>query len=301
VAAPSAVLRRASWRRRLYPYTWFLPLFLVLGAVLVYPWTWSFYLSFHSWNLAYGDAPSFVGLVNYVDVLSDGVFHLSLRNTLALIVVSVGLQVVLGLGYALLLDAGLPGRQVFLVAVMLPFILAPVMVGLIWKILLQEQFGIVNHYLRLVGLPAVSWLSDPRLTMPTVILLEVWQYTPFVILILYAGLQTVPAELREAARVDGASAWQMLRYVTLPWLRDLLLLVILFRVIFALRTFDVVYTLFKSGGPANAGMVLGVYLFEELKVNWELGRASAVSYLILAVTLVLGLGLARRTFRTPAQ
>jgi ABC-type sugar transport system permease subunit len=180
---------------------------------------------------------------------------------------------------------------------MLPFVLAPVMVGLTWKLLLQDQFGLINYYLRRLGFSAPQWLSDPSFTMITIIGLEIWQYTPFVVLILYAGLQAIPGEIRESARVDGASAFQMFRFITVPHLMSLILIVVLFRVIFALRTFDVVYTLFKSGGPGNAGMVLGVYLYEELKVSWELGKASAISYVILILTVVLSVSLTWRTMR----
>ncbi len=214
---------------------------------------------------------------------------------MVLIVVSVVVETALGLACAVLLDSGVRARQMFLTVIMLPFVLAPVMVGLTWKILLQDQFGLVNYYLRRLGLGAPQWLSDPSFTMITIIGLEIWQYTPFVVLILYAGLQAIPGEIRESARVDGASALQMFRFITVPHLMSLILIVVLFRVIFALRTFDVVYTLFKSGGPGNAGMVLGVYLYEELKVSWELGKASAISYVILILTLLLSVSLTWRT------
>lgn len=279
------------------PYVWLLPAFTVLGGVFAYPWGWSLWLSFHAWNVAVEDTPSYVGLKNYLDILGDGLFWRALQNSGLLIAVSVVVQTVFGLTYAVLLDSGVRARQFFLTAVMLPFVLAPVMVGLTWKILLQDQFGLVNYYLRRLGFSAPQWLSDPSFTMITIIGLEIWQYTPFVVLILYAGLQAIPGEIRESARVDGASALQMFRFITVPHLMSLILIVVLFRVIFALRTFDVVYTLFKSGGPGNAGMVLGVYLYEELKVSWELGKASAISYVILILTVVLSVSLTWRTMR----
>jgi multiple sugar transport system permease protein len=277
------------------PYVWLLPACVVLGGVFAYPWGWSLWLSFHTWNVAVEDAPTYVGLKNYIAILRDGLFWLSLQNSMVLIAVSVVVQTALGLACAVLLDSGVRARQMFLTVIMLPFVLAPVMVGLTWKILLQDQFGLVNYYLRRLGLGAPQWLSDPSFTMITIIGLEIWQYTPFVVLILYAGLQAIPGEIRESARVDGASALQMFRFITVPHLMSLILIVVLFRVIFALRTFDVVYTLFKSGGPGNAGMVLGVYLYEELKVSWELGKASAISYVILILTLLLSVSLTWRT------
>jgi multiple sugar transport system permease protein len=279
------------------PYVWVLPVFAVLGGVFAYPWGWSFWLSFHTWNIAVDDAPTWVGLKNYLDILRDRLFWLALQNSVFLIVVSVVVQTALGLAYAVLLDSGVRARQLFLTIVMLPFVLAPVMVGLTWKILLQDQFGLLNYYLRRLGLGAPQWLSDPSFTMITIIALEIWQYTPFVVLILYAGLQAIPGEVRESARVDGASALQMFWFITVPHLMSLILIVVLFRVIFALRTFDVVYTLFKAGGPGNAGMVLGVYLYEELKVSWELGKASAISYVILILTVLLSASLTWRTMR----
>jgi multiple sugar transport system permease protein len=291
----------ATRSKKLYPYLWFLPMFGLLGTVLVYPWIWSLYLSFHTWNVALQDSPSFTGVMNYEAILADRLFWSSLKNSLVLIVISVPLQFVFGLGYALLLDTGVRARQVFLTAVMLPFVLAPVMVALIWKILLQDEFGVVNYYLRVVGIGGVPWLSSPSLTMATIIILEIWQYTPFVVLILYAGLQAIPGEIREAAKVDGASATQLLFFITLPCLKNLILIVLLFRTIFAVRTFDVIYGLFGAGGPANAGMVVGVYLFEELTVNWELGKASAISYVVLLLTMLLSVSLTYRIFRVEEE
>lgn len=292
--------RARTWKA-VSPYVWLLPACAVLGGVFAYPWGWSFWLSFHTWNVAVEDTPTFVGLKNYVAIFRDGLFWFSLQNSIVLIVVSVVVQTALGLVCAVLLDSVVRARQVFLTVIMLPFVLAPVMVGLTWKILLQDQFGLINYYLRRLGLGAPQWLSDPSFTMITIIGLEIWQYTPFVVLILYAGLQAIPGEIRESARVDGASGLQMFWFITVPHLMSLILIVVLFRVIFALRTFDVVYTLFKSGGPGNAGMVLGVYLYEELKVSWELGKSSAISYVILILTVVLSVSLTWRTTGAEAR
>jgi multiple sugar transport system permease protein len=143
------------------------------------------------------------GMRRLLDILRDGLFWLALRNSAMLIAVSVIAQTALGLAYAVLLDSGVRARQMFLTTIMLPFVLAPVMVGLTWKILLQDQFGLINYYLRRLGFSAPQWLSDPSFTMITIIGLEIWQYTPFVVLVLYAGLQAIPGEVRESARVDG--------------------------------------------------------------------------------------------------
>jgi multiple sugar transport system permease protein len=289
--------RRGRFRRRLSPYLWVLPVLVIVGGVLVYPWLWSLGLSFYSWNPLRGTGSRFVGLANYLRIFSDAEFHLALRNTALLTVISVTLEFLIGFGLALLLNMEIRARAFFRTACLIPMMLTPSIVGLSWKVLLHDELGLVNWVLGLFGIPAIGWMSDPGLTLLVIAAIQTWQHAPFVMLILLAGLQSVPLEPLEAARVDGASPVQVFWHVVLPWLRPLIIIVLLFRIIFAVRTFDVVYGLWQGSGPVKAGMVLGVYLYEQIRVFWRLGEGAAISYVLLAITALFSFWFALKMYR----
>ena len=288
---------RRGFQQRAYPYIWLLPVGLIMVGVLVYPWALSLLLSFQSWTPLRPAPPQFVGLDNYMRAFADPAFQGALRNTAGLVVTTVTIQFLGGFAIALLLNTITVGRAILLTMFLLPLMVTPSVVGLSWKLLLHNEWGIFNWVLRGLGLPTVGWLSDPSWTMFTIVMVDVWQHMPFGVLVLLAGLQAIPDEQIEAARVDGASALQVFRHIVLPFLAPLILITLLFRLIFALRTFDIIYSLFRSGGPANAGQVIGVYLYERLRVTWRLGEASAISFILLALTMALAFFFVIRWYR----
>jgi multiple sugar transport system permease protein len=212
-------------------------------------------------------------------------------------IITVSAQMLLGFGIALILNRNLPGRGFFLSCIMLPFMLTPSIVGLIWKILISGEWGVLNYLLSLIGINNIGWLSNPNLSMVTIVLIDVWEHSPWVMLVLFAGLQAIPREMYEAAEIDGANYIQSFYYITIPYMMNLLGIVLLFRLMFALRSFDVIYTLFRSGGPANSVMVLGVYLYEQFRLTWEIGKSSATSYIVLILTLLVSLNLTIRMYK----
>jgi multiple sugar transport system permease protein len=290
-------VKRPSLQQRIYPYIWLLPVLVIMAAVLLYPWIVSFLLSFQSWTPLRPAPPQFVGLDNYARVFTDPTFHTSLVNTAVLVVTTVTVQFLGGFALALMLNTITVGRGILLTMYLLPLMVTPSVVGLSWKLLLHNEWGIFNWALTAVGLPRIGWLSDPAWTMFTIVMVDVWQHLPFGALILLAGLQAIPDEQIEAAKVDGANAWQTFVHIVLPFLAPLILITLLFRLIFALRTFDIIYSLFRSGGPANAGMVIGVYLYEQLRITWRLGLASAISYILLLLTMALAFTFIVRWYR----
>jgi multiple sugar transport system permease protein len=282
---------------KIYPYLWFLPLIIILSFTLIYPWAWSFLLSFTKWNLSEGGYPVFCGLANYLKTLTDSLFIHSFFRTCLFILITVPIQIIVGFGVALLLHQGVKARGFWLSGLMLPFMLTPSIVGLIWKILISDQWGVLNYFLGMLGIHDVGWLSDPAMSIWTIAVIDIWQHAPWVMLVLFAGLQAIPKEIYEASQIDGTNGWQSFRYITLPYLKSLLVIVLLFRLMFALRSFDVIYTLFRSGGPANSAMVLGVYLYEEFRLTWEIGKSTAISYIILLLTILMSFGLTMRMYK----
>lgn len=278
-------------RKRLSVYLYFVPALGILGFTIVYPWIWSLAMSLCRWRISTGNPPSFIGLQNYVYVLTDVDFHTALLNSVRFMLLSVALQLVFGLGIALLLNRRLPFRRLLMVGILLPYMLTPTMVGLVWKMLLNNGWGIVNYYLRLIGVSVPDWLGDPNVTMWTLGMIATWLHTPWCTLMLFSGLQAISEEMLEASRVDGANAWQTLVHITLPSLRPLILIVLSFRIVFSLREFDVIYSIYSSGGPGNSAMVLGVYLFNTFSKNWDIGRSSAISFIMLAITFLLSAGI----------
>lgn len=269
------------------PYLWLAPALFVLVGMILYPWLWTFYISLQKWNPLMQSAPTFIGLRNYLQVLVDPNFLKAIQLTFTLTLGTVSLQFLIGFILALLLNAEIKGRTVFRTLLMIPMMLTPSVVGLLWKIILQDEMGVANWILIKLGLGRVGWLSDPSLTMPLIIMIQTWTHMPFVLLMLSAGLQSIPNELLEAAKVDGANFLQTLWAVILPCLKPVIVLVLLFRIMFALRAFDTIFGIWASSGPLKSGMVLGVYLHEQIRVLWDFGKGATVSYLMLFITLVL--------------
>ena len=248
-------------------------------------------MSFTKFSISEGIPPRFIGLENYIKTLTDPLFLLSLGKTISYIFMTVPAQVIIGFTVALLLNQNIRGRGFYLAGIMLPFMLTPAIVGLIWKILLSGQWGVLNYFLSLIGVSKIGWLSDPSVSMYTVAFIDVWQHFPWVTMILFAGLQSIPRDMYEAADIDGASARQTFIHITIPYLKPLIVIVIMFRLMFALRTFDLIYSLFRSGGPGNSVMLLGVHLYEKFSLTWEVGQTSALSYIFLILTMILSVGL----------
>jgi multiple sugar transport system permease protein len=271
--------------KRYEPYLWLSPALVVLVGMVLYPWLWTFYISLTRWNPLMQATPIFNGFGNYLRILTDPNFLTSIKLTFILTVGTVSLQFIIGFGLALMLNTDIKGKAVFRTLLLIPMMLTPSVVGMLWKIILQDEFGVANWVLSLVGIAKVGWLSTPELTMPLIIGIQTWIHMPFVMLMMYAGLQSVPGELLEAAKVDGANFAQQLWSVIIPWLKPIIVLVMLFRIMFALRTFDTIFGIWQSSGPLKSGMVLGAYLYEQVRMLWQFGAGAAVSYLMLFITL----------------
>jgi multiple sugar transport system permease protein len=263
------------------------PAQLLVLTVIVLPAIYIAWLSLHT--STYGKAPVFVGLANYTHVLTDAYFWRALANTIIIVLVVVHVELLLGLGMALLFASGLPARRLLLAAVLAPYAVSEVSAAVIWRFLFDPDAGPVTMALQAVGLPGLEWSVVPAHGLAIVSMLSIWLHLPFTFLILYAARLAIPGELYEAARIDGASALQSFRRVTLPLLMPALLLAALFRYIFVFRLFSEVW-LMTGGGPARSTDVVAVYLYLEAFRFNAFGAAAATGWIMVLISLVLGAG-----------
>jgi multiple sugar transport system permease protein len=290
---PKAGSRWRRVRRRLEPFFFIGPAFVAIAIILIYPLGYSFWLSFHEWTLrGFRLGVPWVGLSNYTSLLQNLEFTNSLRVTGTFMLFAIGIEFLLGMGLALLLNHDLRGKNLMRSLILLPMMCTNVVIGLVWRLLLNYEFGLVNYYLSVLGLQRVEWLSKPAMAMPAVVMVDVWNTTSFVALMLLAGLQALPDEPFEAARIDGASAWQSFVYLTLPLLRQTILVALLWRVIDTFRIFDVIYLL-TAGGPARATETVSIYVYRYGFQSFNLGFASAASYIMILIMMVIAAILAR--------
>ncbi len=267
------------------PWVFVLPVTIYLLALGVYPLVSSFALSLHEYHI---DSRSFawVGLSNYALIFQDREFYQAFRNTAIFTIGTVAIELVLGMGLALFMSRRVIGQNVLRTILIIPMMTTPMVVGLMWRFLFNTDFGIVDYVLKvLFGLRPINWLGSAPYSLLSLIIVDVWQWTPFAFLILYTGLQTLPVELLEAARVDGARGIQVFWHVTVPLLLPLITIVILIRGMDSFRAFDTVYTL-TFGGPGRESATLSFLAYLEGFAYSHLGLAAATSYVMVAVIFV---------------
>ncbi len=265
------------------------PALLLLLLILVGPFGYMVWTSLTDLSFSLPDRDgNFVGFDNFRRLMRDPIFWHSFQLTLSFVFGAVAIQFVLGFALALLFHHQLKRQGIVLTLFLIPMMLAPVAIGLIWKLLLQGDFGMLTYYLRAAGIIDVrtALLSDPGLVLFTIMLIDVWQWTPFVALVLLAGLMSLPREPYEAAVMDGARSWQVFRDVTLPMLRPIIALVILLRAIDAFKEFDKVFIL-TGGGPGIATELLSIYTYRVSFRDWDLGYGAAIAFMVYLVVLIM--------------
>lgn len=259
------------------------PGFLYILLIVIYPLGFSLWASFTNMRLT-SPIASFVGLDTYGQALGSEIFQDSLIVTGLFLVTVVLSEFILGFALALSFSRMRRTHPLLRALLLLPVMATPVSVGLIWKLMLNSDFGIITSWGEFLGLGRILWLSDPVLAFISIVIMDVWQWTPFMFLILLAGLEGLPREPLESAAVDGASPWQSLIHVTLPLMKRIIVIAVVFRLMFAIATFDTVYVLTK-GGPARATDLITLFIQREGFVNLNIAFASAVSFLVLVAVL----------------
>jgi len=275
-----------------------LPTLLLLCGLIAYPLGYLINISLKDITLLniLGSNHQFVGLANFAAVLTDPDFLSTVRITVEFTLASLVVQLGFGLMLGLVFSATFRGKQLLLALMMVPILMTPVVVGLFWKLLLNGEWGIINYLLSLVRLPSQLWLVDPRLALPSVVMVYSWAGISFVTLVVVGGIAAQPVDLYEAARVDGASYFQMVRNITLPLLRPILLVITLILTIDALKAFDIIYVL-TAGGPGGLTRVYGFEIFDRAfnRAAYSVAAAEALVLVLLTTLIVSGLVKALRT------
>lgn len=259
-----------------------------IGLILFVPWVFTAGLSFFEWRFTC--APGFVGLQNYATLVQDKRFGEAVVRTLVYTAGSVAGPLLLGLGAALVFVRDFPGRQALRLAFSFPMLATPVSVALVWVMMLHPQSGVLNHMLSWFGIPPSAWIYSQRTVLATLIGIETWQWTPLMALILLGGMTTIPEELFEAARIDGASAVQTFRAITFPLLVPYLLVAAILRTIDAVKSIDLIFVM-TSGGPGTASETINLYLYSNAFAFYNVGYASAISVFFLGLVFLLALAL----------
>lgn len=276
-----------SRRDRLAALGFTLPSWLLLVAVLLVPAVIAVWLSVRDEQIGSFLPPRFVGLANYRSELADPVFWQAMATTFVIMALALLVQLPLGLGLALLLHRELAGTRLFRSALLIPMLLTPVAIGLMWRFMFEADLGVVNWLLREAGLGGINWLGSRWPAIWAVVIVDSWQSIPFVMLMLLAGLGGLSREPLEAARLDGANGWQTLRYVTLPMLRPVLLVVLTIRLIDLFKLFDVIFILTSRGGPGTATQTLGLLTYNTGFIFLATSRAAALGVVIMLLCLPL--------------
>ena len=282
-------MRNSKWASALFVG----PAVLMMAAACLYPVLSAFQLSLFDWSMGTPwSSARWVGIDNFVSAFSNPRVWSSLWTTLMFAAVCVSIEMALGIGLALALEHPVRGMAFFRTLFILPMMIAPIAVGLTWRYLFDAQFGLINAVLALFGISAKIWLADPQLAFISIVIADVWQWTPFVFIMVIAALANVDSAVIEASRIDGASWLQMTFLVKLPMIMHVIAITLMMRLIDAFRVLEVIYVL-TFGGPGDSTEILSLHIYKTAFIGQQLGVAGAVSVLLLVVVALLSWGALR--------
>jgi multiple sugar transport system permease protein len=292
-AAPGAQGARSAPASTAYVYDatrkyWMFiaPATIVVGLVIVFPWIFTLWMSAHEWKVT-GDH-AFIGLANYIKLVTDQRFLESMWRTFWFTLLATLIPIVLGVWAALVFHREFPLRGLLRTVFVMPMMATPVAVALVWTMMFHPQLGVLNYLLSLVGIAPFAWVYDPATVIPTLVLVEVWHWTPLAMLIVLGGLAGLPTDPYEAALIDGASSWQMFRYITWPLILPYVMIALVIRTIDSLKVFDTIAVI-SQGGPGTASETLNYFLYLQAFQFYNLGYASAVVVIFFVIIIALSL------------
>ena len=278
--------REGSRPARLAPNYWpfVIPALIVILAVIVFPWVFTLWMSVHRWTL--GQEQSFIGFENYIRLAGDIRFWESLWHTLIYTVLSVVAPLFLGTLAALVFDAQFPLRGFLRGVFVMPMMATPVAIALVWTMMFHPQLGVLNYLLSFIHIGPLEWIYNQSTVIPSLVLVETWQWTPLVMLIVLGGLAAVPREPYESAEIDGANAWQKFRYLTMPMIAPFLMIAVIIRSIDAVKSFDIIYAM-TQGGPGTASETINIYLYNTAFSYYDIGYGSAMAVVFFIIIVAL--------------
>ena len=272
------------------------PTFVILTVLSIYPFVYTLYYSLTNFYYISKDGLDFVGLKNYADLVRNPYFIRAVINTIKFTVACTLLETVAGVAVAVYVNGLRHFKKTMRTILLLPNRLPPVTAALIWKIMLSNNYGIINEFLRFMHIPVFNWFFDTRTAMPVIILIDVWQCMPFVFLLIYASLQTVPQTLYEAAKIDGANKWHEFRYITMPCISGAVVLCLLLRTIDSFRMFDKINIL-TGGGPANTTATITQFIYTYGIKSLKFGYGSAGAVVMAAIVLLLSIQYIKKSMK----
>ncbi|MGJ4855679.1 carbohydrate ABC transporter permease [Labrys sp. La1] len=284
--APAQAADSGSGPLRPGYWPFILPALVLVSAVIVFPWLFTIGMSANAWQV--GSAPRFVGLENYIRLAGDMRFWESMWHTLTYTVLSVVAPLILGTLAALVFDSKMPLRGVLRGIFVMPMMATPVAVALVWTMMFHPQLGVLNYLLSLVGIPPQAWIFEQGTVIPSLVLVETWQWTPLIMLIVLGGLASMPREPFEGAEIDGANAWQKFRYITLPMILPFMMIAVIIRSIDALKSFDIIYAM-TQGGPGTASETINLYLYNVAFSYYDIGYGSAIAVVFFVIIILMSL------------
>ncbi|MCK1341165.1 multiple sugar transport system permease protein [Bradyrhizobium sp. LB1.3] len=277
-AAPEKELRPPSY----WPFV--VPALVVVLAIIIFPWVFTIWMSLNEWKV--GSATTFAGFSNYLRLTSDPRFIEAIGHTLFYTALSVLLPLVLGTFAAVVFHQKFPGRGFLRGVFIMPMMATPVAIALVWTMMFHPQLGVLNYLLSLVGIPAQLWVFHPATVIPSLVLVETWQWTPLVMLIVLGGLAAIPTEPYESAQIDGANIWQVFRFITLPLIMPFLFIAGMIRMIDAVKSFDIIFAI-TQGGPGSASETINIYLYSVAFSYYDLGYGSAIAVVFFLLIVAL--------------
>ena len=275
---------------RRYGYLLAAPTVLIVLLIILFPITFALISSFFDYTLINKSFNNFIWLDNYVNSINDEQLFNSISVTFFFVVLVVLFEFLLGFFIAILLNSIERFKSIYYFILLLPLLINPIVVGLIWRMFLHPQLGILNYLLSLISINPINWLGDPKMAFVTIIFVDIWHQVSFMIILLLAGLSAIPKEPYEAARSDGAGILDCFIHITLPYMRPVIIVTILIRLIFAIKTYDLIYIMTK-GGPGDATDLISYYIYRSAFISLNLGEAAAMSTILLFIIVILTLPL----------
>ena len=282
-AAQTETAPGREWRPPSY-WPFVVPALIVVLAVIVFPWLFTIWMSFNEWKV--GSPTTFVGLTNYLRLPTDPRFVEAVGHTLVYSARSVLLPLIFGTLAAVVFHAQFPFRGFLRAIFIMPMMATPVAIALVWTMMFHPQLGVLNYLLSFVGIPPQLWVFHPDTVIPSLVLVETWQWTPLVMLIVLGGIAAIPTEPYESAQIDGAGMWQMFRYITLPLILPFIFIAAMIRTIDAVKSFDIIFAI-TQGGPGSASETINLYLYSVAFTYYDLGYGSAIAVILFLLIVAL--------------